>query len=261
MLQLRQAGEPWRGPFFASPGSVCNMDSAAAMVLIVEDHPSTRRFLADNLAADGYELLEAETAARPAADGVPLPGPRRSSISGCPIASTAWSCCAVREVQRRRAAARPAPAAARPHRARPASSTASAGFDRGADDYVQAIRYQELRARVDALLRRTRAGPGWAGCAWAAGAGPDRRGRSGCAGAARALQQGVRAALRAGGRAERVFTREELLRGVWGFRAMGADPDAGLARVPAAAQAQSRRRRFVVNVWGVGYRLLDGGLE
>ena len=33
------------------------------MVLIVEDHQSTRRFLADNLAADGYELLEAETAA------------------------------------------------------------------------------------------------------------------------------------------------------------------------------------------------------
>ena len=29
------------------------MDSAAAMVLIVEDHQSTRRFLADNLAADG----------------------------------------------------------------------------------------------------------------------------------------------------------------------------------------------------------------
>src|SRR5271156_1352672 len=31
-------------------------------ILIVEDHRATRRFLADNLAADGYEPLEAETA-------------------------------------------------------------------------------------------------------------------------------------------------------------------------------------------------------
>src|ERR1700735_5686179 len=31
-------------------------------ILIVEDHLATRRFLADNLAADGYEPLEAESA-------------------------------------------------------------------------------------------------------------------------------------------------------------------------------------------------------
>ena len=33
-------------------------------ILIVEDHRATRRFLADNLAADGYEPLEADSRAR-----------------------------------------------------------------------------------------------------------------------------------------------------------------------------------------------------
>jgi DNA-binding response OmpR family regulator len=35
---------------------------AAATILVVEDDPTTRTFLADNLTADGYELLVADTA-------------------------------------------------------------------------------------------------------------------------------------------------------------------------------------------------------
>jgi DNA-binding response OmpR family regulator len=56
----------------------------------------------------------------------------------------------------------------------------------------------------------------------------------------------------------RVFTKEELLRDVWGFRALG--------RTRTLESHASRLRKklrlaeddsFVVNVWGVGYRLLD----
>ena len=39
------------------------MEPNLPTILIVEDHRATRRFLADNLAADGYEPLEAESAA------------------------------------------------------------------------------------------------------------------------------------------------------------------------------------------------------
>ena len=39
----------------------------------------------------------------------------------------------------------------------------------------------------------------------------------------------------------RVFTKDELLRDVWGFRALGHDAHAGLARLPAAGQARRRR--------------------
>ncbi len=59
----------------------------------------------------------------------------------------------------------------------------------------------------------------------------------------------------------RVFTREELLRGVWDFQAMGEtrtlDSHAGRLRKKLAAQGD----RFVVNVWGVGYRLVDGSVD
>ena len=40
-----------------------DMQPQPATILIVEDHRNTRTFLADNLSADGYELLEADCAA------------------------------------------------------------------------------------------------------------------------------------------------------------------------------------------------------
>jgi DNA-binding response OmpR family regulator len=56
---------------------------------------------------------------------------------------------------------------------------------------------------------------------------------------------------------ERVFTKEELLRNVWGFRSLG--------RTRTLDSHASRLRRklnrlpdnaYVLNVWGVGYRLV-----
>jgi DNA-binding response OmpR family regulator len=56
----------------------------------------------------------------------------------------------------------------------------------------------------------------------------------------------------------RVYTKEELLREVWGFRALGR------TRTLESHASRLRRKlgieagdRFVVNVWGVGYRLLE----
>jgi DNA-binding response OmpR family regulator len=39
-----------------------NMKEMSATILLIEDDRATRRFLADNLTADGYEVLEAECA-------------------------------------------------------------------------------------------------------------------------------------------------------------------------------------------------------
>ena len=56
----------------------------------------------------------------------------------------------------------------------------------------------------------------------------------------------------------RVFTKEHLLREVWGFRPLGRTRTLDFARVAAAAQARGGQRPAVgVNVWGVGYRLFD----
>ena len=56
----------------------------------------------------------------------------------------------------------------------------------------------------------------------------------------------------------KVWTKEELLRDVWGFRALGR------TRTLESHASRVRKKlcvgpddRFIVNVWGVGYRLLD----
>jgi DNA-binding response OmpR family regulator len=132
------------------------------------------------------------------------------------------------------------------------------GFECGADDYVVKPFYvPEVTARIGAVMRR-RAGRR---------AGPLRVGEIFVDAAKREVRVGDRVVslankefslLRAlAGDPTKVFTKEELLRDVWGFRSMGRtrtldshasrlrrklDPDAG---------------RYVVNCWGVGYRLID----
>ncbi len=63
------------------------------------------------------------------------------------------------------------------------------------------------------------------------------------------------------GEPTRVFTREELLRGVWGFVAMGQTRTLDSHAFRLRQKLNRTEDRFVVNVWGVGYRLVDGGLE
>jgi DNA-binding response OmpR family regulator len=54
----------------------------------------------------------------------------------------------------------------------------------------------------------------------------------------------------------RVFTKEELLRDVWGYRSLGR------TRTLEAHASRLRRKldpesgRYMVNCWGVGYRLV-----
>lgn len=55
----------------------------------------------------------------------------------------------------------------------------------------------------------------------------------------------------------RVFTKEELLRDVWGFRSMGRTRtlDSHASRLRRKLDPESGT--YVINVWGVGYRLID----
>jgi DNA-binding response OmpR family regulator len=57
----------------------------------------------------------------------------------------------------------------------------------------------------------------------------------------------------------RVFTKEELLRDVWGFQSMGSTRtlDSHASRLRRKLAPTPEGRRWVVNVWGVGYRLTD----
>jgi len=133
------------------------------------------------------------------------------------------------------------------------------GLDSGADDYVvKPFRYPELRARIGAVLRRRDAGQ----------EGPSRVGDLIIDPASRRVLVGERevplakkefALLRVlASDPTRVWSKEELLDAVWAYK--------GNSKTRTLDSHASRLRRkldpvgarFVVNCWGVGYRLVDG---
>jgi DNA-binding response OmpR family regulator len=58
-----------------------------------------------------------------------------------------------------------------------------------------------------------------------------------------------------------VFTKEELLRNVWGFRALGSTRTLDSHACRLRQKLGRGGDRFVLNVWGVGYRLIDGPVD
>ncbi len=228
----------------------------------MEDHESTRKFLADNLSADGYELTEADCAR----DARRLMDTRVIDLAivdlGLPDRDGLELLREVRESDRIAGRVDPdLPLLVLSGRAGELDRVR--GFERGCDDYlVKPFSYPELLARIAALLRRNRRRPR-AGRLRIGALELDpvsrqvwRRGEQ------LALSKKEFALLRAlASDPTRVFTREELLRGVWGYRALvptrTLDSHAHRLRRKLCAEGD----RFVVNVWGVGYRLVDGGLE
>jgi DNA-binding response OmpR family regulator len=132
-------------------------------------------------------------------------------------------------------------------------------LERGCDDFVpRPFAYEELLARIKAVLRRT-APPGHE----VVRAGPievDRatRGVTVCGRRAALAGKEYELLLKLMTDPERVFTKEELLRDVWGFRSLGRTRtlDSHASRLRRKLQ-DAAEGCYVINVWGVGYRLLD----
>jgi DNA-binding response OmpR family regulator len=55
----------------------------------------------------------------------------------------------------------------------------------------------------------------------------------------------------------RVFTKDELLRSIWGYRARGSTRTLDSHACRLRHKLGAHGDRYVVNVWGVGYRLVD----
>jgi DNA-binding response OmpR family regulator len=234
------------------------MTDDACTILVVEDDIATRTFLADNLTADGYEVLVSDCA-RDALRLLETKAPDLLLLDlGLPDASGL-------EVLGRLRAADGVTSRMDPGTpvllltGRGGELDRLRGFERGADDYVcKPFGYPELRARVGALLRRSSA---------RRSLGRIRAGALEIDPAAHtvllhgrqiALSQKEFALLRVlAAEPGRVWSKEELLRTVWGYQSMGR------TRTIDSHACRLRRKlgaggdRYIVNVWGVGYRLLD----
>jgi DNA-binding response OmpR family regulator len=133
------------------------------------------------------------------------------------------------------------------------------GLETGADDFVvKPFRYPELRARISAVLRR---GP-------AAREGACRAGEVVVDPARRKVWVGEREVTLSNkefgllrvlvGDPTRVFTKRELLETVWGYRGPGHTRTLDSHASRLRRKLDPEHGRYVVNCWGVGYRLIDG---
>jgi DNA-binding response OmpR family regulator len=133
------------------------------------------------------------------------------------------------------------------------------GLAEGADDYVvKPFEFGEVAARIAAVLRRRDARR----------LGPRRIGEVFIDTATREVRVGERPVKLAGkeyallcalaAEPRRVFTKQELLRDVWGFRSLGKTRTLDSHASRLRRKLDPEHGRYVVNVWGIGYRLVEG---
>ena len=205
-------------------------------LLLAESEPSVRGFLERQLASDGFDVLSFQSpddlprSAEPdllvLGDAAAL---ERGCVPNCPVIvlGDADPDARVRALER-------------------------------CDDYLtRPFAYEELLARIHAVLRRR----------------PPRGGRIDLGeltidrAARRVVARGTEVALsgkewsllvKLAEDPERVFTREQLLKDVWGFRTYVPTRtlESHASRVRCKL-ARAGLEGYVVNVWGVGYRLRD----
>jgi DNA-binding response OmpR family regulator len=220
-----------------------------AAVLLAEPELSTREFLQRHLADDGFDVLGAEAER----EALELLERLKPSL----VLSSPDLCRRLREGEPGRTWDREVPVIVLGATEADTVDRVRA-FDRGCDDYVpRPFHYDELLARIRAVLRRTspslrdklEAGP------IAIDLVTRRATVHGRTLTLPAKEYDLLAKLAT--EPERVFTKEQLLREVWGYLALGRTRtlDSHASRLRRKL-AQAGAGPCIVNIWGVGYRLL-----
>ena len=231
-----------------------------ATILLAEEDDYTRAFLHDNLSADGYQVLVAADRAKALALlSTAHPDLIVVDING----QTLELLDAVRSGQG--IAGRADPDTPLLVLSRDADQLQRIRMlERGGDDVVKKpFAYPELRARIGALLRRSQTARRGKRILRAGPVVIDVRSRE-----VRVCDRPIHLSaleyqllLTLAGEPHRVFTREELLRSVWGYQTFGRtrtlDSHAHRLRRKLCEGSEDK---LVVNVWGVGYRLCDSAV-
>jgi DNA-binding response OmpR family regulator len=225
-------------------------------LLLAEAEPGTREFLERHLASDGFQVLGAGAEVE-ALELLERERPELVLIGDLADSSGLETCRRLREGEPGRSWDRDVPVIVLGEPRADAVDRVHA-FQRGCDDFVpRPFHYEELVARIHAVLRRTQ--PTGRNRLAAGPVAIDRATR-------RVTVHGFPVALSAKeyellvkltAEPTRVFTKEELLRDVWGFRSLGRTRtlDSHASRLRCKL-AQAGAEDCVLNVWGVGYRLL-----
>ena len=219
-------------------------------VLVAEPEPETREYLGRQLRDDGFDVLGAARRS----EALELAESARPDVV---LLAELDLCLRLRRGEPGRTWDRNVPVILLAPSSDPVERVRA--LDRGADDVMgRPFAYEELLARIRALLRRSSVGT--ADVLVAGELVVDRRTR-------RVAVRDVPVTLsakefelvaRLSSEPHRVFTKEELLREVWGFRALGRTRtlESHASRVRKKLR-MAEADRYVVNVWGVGYRLLE----
>lgn len=228
----------------------------AATLVVCEDDPVTLELLCDHLSADRFEVIAAPTAAD-ALRHCHYKAPDLMLLDlGLPDAS---GLDVLREIRRA------APTTGRFDRFLPVIVLSGRtgdvdrvrGLSEGADDYIcKPFHLAELSARIEAVLRRRggeRSGPIRVG---ELSVDPARR-EVRVAGEIVALaNKEYELLLALASDPSRVHTKQELLRDVWGYRASGRTRTVDSHASRLRRKLDPEAGRYVVNCWGVGYRLV-----
>jgi DNA-binding response OmpR family regulator len=219
-------------------------------VLVAEPEPETRELLGRQLRDDGFDVLGAARRS----EALELAESARPDVV---LLAELELCLRLREGEPGRNWDRNVPVIVLASTSDPVERVRA--LDRGADDVVgRPYAYDELLARIRALIRRT------------AGASEDLIVAGDLVVDRPTRRVHVRdtpvflsakefeLVAKLASQPQRVWTKEELLREVWGFRALGR------TRTLECHASRVRKKlcvapddRFVVNVWGVGYRMLE----
>ena len=231
---------------------------SGATIMVVEDDDATREFLADNLKADSYAVVAASSG-RQALNLLEVKDCDLMLLDVMlPDASGFELCRRVRDADGLAQRIDPQIPVIM-LTGRTSETDRVRGFARGADDYiVKPFHYQELAARIEAVLRRSRGRRG-EGVLQVGELRIDPVSREVVVGGRKVDLSAKEFALLRTIAAEptRVFTKEELLRDVWGFKLMGSTRTLDSHASRLRRKLGSSGRRWVINVWGVGYRLTD----
>ena len=232
---------------------------AGAPILVVESDRHLGRALAEQLVADGFDV-ELASSAEHARVLASASAPRLAVLGW--LDSSPGALELLREIRRGEAPDTPwdgaLPAIVVAAHARELDMLRA--FEAGADDFVaRPAAYVELRARLRAILRRSASAAAVASPIEVGALVVDTR-------AYAVTLHGKEVRLRRmefellvhlAREPERVFAKAELLRSVWGYRSDGSTRtlDSHASRLRRKLESDDARR-WVISVWGVGYRLI-----